>query len=91
MTKLILLSVGLFPTVVVFMFGSPWLGLFIGIILLVLFSLVWFTYKLSMKSLMRAIEEEFNISEEEIQDRLTEDKMRIATRDVLRKILEGRD
>lgn len=64
---------GLIPTILVFAFASPWLGLIIGLVMFLIFELVWWLWALSVRSIVSYFSEKFGTSEEELITKITEE------------------
>lgn len=66
MKKSWLILLGLIPTILVFIFANPWLGLGIGIITFLILYFIWWLWKINVISLVSYFSELFNIQEKEL-------------------------
>lgn len=71
MTKARLILLGLIPTVIVFIFATPWLGLVIGIVEFIILSIIWWLYSIVIQSIVTYFSKKYNTTIEEMSDEVS--------------------
>lgn len=70
MKRTILLLTGLIPTILVFTFASPWLGLVIGLIELIILNLVWWMWTINIRTMVEFFSLEYKRDPEELFNKI---------------------